>query len=86
MERYWASQNLKDKDFLGKYAISLLLEEELLLILEEDLGVAELVVLQLLLVLQNLVQDPVAGRPAVNLLWLNDVDHMDLHSEQVSTL
>ena len=86
MERYWASQNLKDKDFLGKYAISLLLEEELLLILEEDLGVAKLVVLQLLLVLQNLVQDPVAGRPAVNLLWLNDVDHMDLHSEQVSTL
>ena len=67
MERYWASQNLKDKDFLGKYAISLLLEEELLLILEEDLGVAELVVLQLLLVLQHLVQDPVAGRPAVNL-------------------
>ena len=62
------SKNLKDKDFLGKYAISLLLEEELLLILEEDLGVAELVVLQLLLVLQNLVQDPVAGRPAVNLL------------------
>ena len=67
MERYWIPRNLKDKNLLGKYAISLLLKEELLLILEEDLGVAKLVVLQLLLVLQNLVQDPVAGRPTVNL-------------------
>ena len=61
------SRNLKNKNLLGKYAISLLLKVELLLILEEDLGVAELVVLQLLLLLQNLVQDPVTGRPAVNL-------------------
>ena len=61
------SRNLKNKNLLGKYAISLLLKVELLLILEEDLGVAELVVLQLLLLLQHLVQDPVTGRPAVNL-------------------
>ena len=33
----------------------------------KDLGVAQLVVLQLLLVPQHLVQDLVAGGPAVNL-------------------
>ena len=81
LERYWGCRNLKDKNLLGKYAISLLLKEELLLILEEDLGVAKLIVLQLLLVLQHLVQDPVAGRPAVNLEPI-----INLHSKMMPTL
>ena len=37
--------------------------------IKKDLGVAQLVVLQLLLVPQHLVQDLVAGGPAVDLQW-----------------
>ena len=37
----------------------------------KDLGVAQLVVLQLLLVPQHLVQDLVAGGPAVHLQWFS---------------
>ena len=59
--------NLENKDLLCKDPVSLLLQKKFLLVLEEDLGTSQLVVLQLLFLVQNFPHDLFTGCPTVNL-------------------
>ena len=59
--------HLQHENLLGQDPVPLLLQEQLLLILEEDLGVAELEILQLLLLMEHFPQDLLAGLATVHL-------------------